>query len=170
MKSYQEHNDLPFTVADKRKTHYFTVDNILLDTYGKELGPYAIAVYAALARFSNSEQVCWPSKRAISERTGVSIPQVSRELSKLEGYGLISITPQVTERGDQTSNLYTLLDIPENPHISVIRPPVSGRDAPHIREIRKQSSLKKVTPPNSKKKGDGRKNYRPAEYDDSILG
>lgn len=160
MKSYQVNSDLPFAVADKRKRGYFTVDNILLDQYGKELGPYAIAVYVALARFANADAECWPSRRAIYERTGVSVAQVTRELAKLTSLGLITITPQFNEHGDQVSNLYTLLDIPERtPLISVSSPPSSASAAPLIRESRKQSPKKKVTPPNSKK-GD-RRSYLP---------
>jgi hypothetical protein len=40
MKSYQEHSDVPFTVADKRKRGYFTVDNLFIDEYGKLLKPF----------------------------------------------------------------------------------------------------------------------------------
>jgi hypothetical protein len=54
-------HNMPFSVEDRRKRGYFTIDNILLDEYGERLGPYGIAVYAALARFANQEQECWPS-------------------------------------------------------------------------------------------------------------
>lgn len=122
--------DLPFTVADRRKRGYFTLDNILLDQYGKELGPYGIAVYAALARFANADAECWPSRRAIHERTNVSMAQVNREINKLANWGLITITPQFNAAGDQTSNLYTLLDIPDTPLISVITPPLITQRTP----------------------------------------
>lgn len=161
MKSYQVNNDLPIAVADKRKRGYFTVDNILLDQYGKELGPYGVAVYVALARFANADAECWPSRRAIHERTGVSVAQVTREISKLAGLGLITIAPQFDEHGDQVSNLYTLLDIPERPPlISVSSPPSSASAPPLIRESRKQSPKKKVTPPN-KNKNDHKRSYVP---------
>src|SRR5690606_21466129 len=97
--------DLPFTVNDRRTRGYFTIDNILLDAYGKILKAHGIAVYTALARFANSDDECWPSRRAIHDRTGVSLPQINRELNKLVAYGLITITPQFNEAGDQTSNL-----------------------------------------------------------------
>lgn len=163
MKSYQVNTDLPFAVADKRKRGYFTIDNILLDQYGKEIGPYGIAVYVALARFSNADAECWPSRRAIYERTGVSVAQVTRELAKLVVLGLITITPQFDEHGDQASNLYTLLDILErDPLISVSSPPSSASAAPLIRESRKQSPKKKVTPPN-KNKNDSQRSYLPPD-------
>jgi len=166
-----DNQDLPFAVADRRKRGYFTIDNILLDNYGKLLKAHGIAVYAALARFADSDQECWPSRRVIHERTGVSLPQVNRELNKLVAYSLITITPQFNEAGDQTSNLYTLLDVPETPLISEITPPLSHREPPLIRQITKQSPKKKVTQPNSKKKEKGeKKNYRPDEYADIILG
>lgn len=161
------YNDLPFAVQDRRKRGYFTLDNILLDSYGKKLKAHGIAVYAALARFANTDQECWPSRRAIHERTGVSLPQITRELSKLLALNLISITPQFNENGEQTSNLYTLLDI-QDPLISVSSPPSSGRAAPLIRQSSKQSPKKNVTQPNKKK--DGKRSYRPDEYADIILG
>lgn len=156
--------DLPIEVQDRRKRGHFEIDNILLDAYGKLLGPHAIAVYAALARFANKDEECWPSRRAISERTGVSPAQVTRELSKLAAYSLIASTPQYNERGDQTSNLYMLLDIPSTPLLSVISPPSSDGAAPLIRQRNKQSPKKKDT-----HKVDKKKNYRPDEYNDVII-
>lgn len=157
-------DDLPIEVHDRRKRGHFEIDNIVLDKYGKLLGPHAIAVYAALARFANRDEECWPSRQAISDRTGVSKAQISRELRKLESYGLISTAPQFNERGDQTSSLYTLLEIPETPLISVISPPLSQGEAPLIRQRNKQSLKKKDIPKESKKK-----NYRPEHLSDIII-
>lgn len=173
MSSYSAHpDDLPIQVQDRRKRGYFTVDNIFLDAYGKLLKAHGIAVYVALARFANQEDECWPSRRAIHERTGVSIPQINREINKLVSYSLITVAPQYNEAGDQTSNLYTLLDVPETPHITQIPLGISNRDPARIRQIPKQSLKKKVTPSNSNKKSKSEKrgNYRPAEYADIILG
>lgn len=158
--------ELPIAVEDRRKRPYFTIDNALLDTHGKRLGPHGIAVYTALARFANTDQECWPSRRAIHERTGVSLPQINRELNKLVDFGLILITPQFNEKGDQTSNLYTLLDIPADPLITQIPPPLSRREPPLIREITKQSPKKKVTQPNTNKKKGGGKLYDLSHYSD----
>jgi len=84
---------------------------VLLDLYGKELGPHGIAVYTALARFANGDSECWPTYRTITERTGVSRTQIVREIDKMDGLKIISITRRVDEKGQRTSHLYTLLDI-----------------------------------------------------------
>lgn len=159
-------DDLPFRVDDRRKRGYFTIDNVLLDIYGKKLGPHGIAVYAALARFANQESACWPSYRTITERTGVSRSQIVRELAKLEALGIITVTPQIDDKGERKANLYTLLDIigggtTQEPGGSTSQVPPGTRVAP------KQSLKKKDTP---KDKKGGKKNYRPDEYADIILG
>lgn len=161
--------DLPFQVADRRKRGYFTVDNIVLDVYGQLLKAHGIAVYCALARFANDESECWPSRRVIKEKTGVSIPQINRELNKLVDLQLITITPQFNEAGDQTSNLYTLLEVQDVPPSLPDTPPVSRRDPARIRQIPKQSLKKKDIHPNNKKK-DSVKNYRPEHLRGIILG
>lgn len=160
--------DLQFTVADRRKRGYFTVDNVLLDVYGAQLGPHGIAVYAALSRFANHDQECWPTYRTIVERTGVSRRQIVREIEKLEALGIVAITRRVDGKGQRTSHLYTLLDIvgggaTQAPGGGATQAPGSATQAP-------KQSLKKKDPPTSKNKGDIKKNYRPDEYSDIILG
>jgi hypothetical protein len=104
--------DLPFTVQDRRRKGFFTLDNELLDRFGADLGPYGLAVYVALARFANREGECWPSFTTIAQRTGMSRRQVIRETAKLAARGLIAVeakTDQAT--GEHKANLYILLDV-----------------------------------------------------------
>ena len=161
----QDSGDFHFNVVDRRKRGYFTVDNVLLDEYGSQLGPHGIAVYAALARFANQDQECWPTYRTITDRTGVSRRQIVREIEKLEALGIISVTRRVDDKGQRTSHLYALLDIvgggaTQAPGGSATQAPGSATQAP-------KQSLKKKDPP----KGDNKKKtYRPAEYSDIILG
>ena len=159
-------SDLTFSVEDRRRKGYFTVDNVLLDMYGAQLGPHGIAVYAALARFANSDSECWPSYRTITERTGVSRMQIIREINKLEKLKIISITRRVDEKGQRASHLYTLLDIvgggtTQIPGGSTTQVP------PGTTQVPKQSLKKKDTHQSNNKK---ERNYRPAEYADLILG
>lgn len=107
-----ENTELPIIVRDGRRTHFFTIDNILLDQYGKRLGAYGLAVYMALCRFANRQSECWPSYQTIAERVGMSRRQVIREIKKLETLGLIAVQPQYDEHtGEQRSNLYILLEV-----------------------------------------------------------
>lgn len=165
MSRYSE--DPQIEVVDRRKRGYFTIDNVLLDVYGGQLGPHGIAVYAALARFANHEQECWPTYRTITDRTGVSRRQIVREIEKLETLKIIAITRRVDEKGQRTSHLYTLLDIVGGGATQALgggatQAPGSATQAP-------KQSLKKKYPSTSKNKGDERKDYRPAEYADIIL-
>jgi hypothetical protein len=41
-------DDPPFTVQDRRRKGFFTVDNELYDRFGSKLGPYGLAVYIGL--------------------------------------------------------------------------------------------------------------------------
>lgn len=105
-------DNIAFAVADRRKRGYFNVDNVLVDVYGKHIGPYGIAVYAVLARFANDDSECWPGHAAIAERTGMSARQVGREVAKLEAMRVIAVTARYDpETKVHSSNLYTLLDI-----------------------------------------------------------
>jgi hypothetical protein len=169
MKSYQEHSDVPFTVADKRKRGYFTVDNLFIDEYGKLLKPFGIAVYVCIARFANGDSEAWPSHETIARRCGMSKRQVGREIVKLADLGLMLVSPQYNpETKEHSSNLYTLLEV--DPIVSQSIPPVDSVTIPVDSVTRRSKPIKKVTPPNSKKDSSSKKNYRPAEYDDIILG
>lgn len=155
--------DPTFEVVDRRKRGYFTVDNVLLDVYGAQLGPYGIAVYCCLARFADADSECWPTYRTISNRTGVSRSQVIRELAKLETLGIISITQRFTEKGDRRSHLFTLLDIVGGG--STVEP--GGDSSQELGgstvEPRKRLKKKDPGPKNQKRE------YIPDEYADIII-
>lgn len=164
----QNPDEVHITVVDRRKRGYFTIDNVLLDLHGSQLGPHGIAVYAALARFANHDQECWPTYRTITDRTGVSRRQIVREIEKLEELKIIAITRRVDEKGQRTSHLYTLLDIVGGGATQALgggatQAPGSATQAP-------KQSLKKKYPSTSKNKGEIKKDYRPEEYADIILG
>jgi hypothetical protein len=156
--------DPTFEVVDRRKRGYFTVDNVLLDVYGAQLGPYGIAVYCCLARFANREQECWPSFETIAKRTGMSRRQVVREIALLEQLEIIAMTPRLDDRGRHRSNLYILLDIVGNgdtqsPRMVTHSHPSSDRQSP--KQSLKNSDLGSQ---------DRKKKYIPDEYADIIIG
>ena len=105
--------DAPFTVQDRRRKGFFTLDNALFDQYGSQLKAHGLAVYVALARFVNQDGACWPSLATIAKRTGMSRMQVIREIGKLQELRLIAVEHQQGEKGEYRSNIYILLDIPE---------------------------------------------------------
>ncbi len=149
-------DDLPFSVRDRRRKGFFTIDNELLDNFGAHLGAYGLAVYLALARFANQDSTCWPSLSTIAKRTGMSRPQVIREIAKLTVLQLIAVRHQVNDKGEYSSNLYLLLDVatpsPEqgvvaprdHPGISQRLPLVSAGDQGGISQRPKQHLLNKT--------------------------
>lgn len=99
-------------IRDKRGGR-FIVDDVVLNGYGKALGPYGISVYITLCRHANMQsQQCWPSQMTIAERTGMSVRQVKNMLDICEELGLIS-----REIVDGKYTLYTLLE-PKKKHFS----------------------------------------------------
>jgi len=65
-------------------------------------------VLVTLADAADDDGVCWPGRRFIAERTGISPAQVSRHLAKLEAKGLLRREERVREDGSRASNLYVL--------------------------------------------------------------
>lgn len=61
-----------------------------------------------LANRADEQWVCWPSRRKLSEESGVSPAQVSKHLAALEEEGLIRRVPWQREDGGQGSNCYVI--------------------------------------------------------------
>ena len=102
-------------VRNMRRAGWFWIDNDLLDVFAPIIGTTAIAVYNMLARISNNEtQTAWPAIETVAKRLGISIATVNTALKKLAKAGLISIEPRFTATGTQTSNIYSLLEMPSS--------------------------------------------------------
>lgn len=80
-------------------------------TWGKAIGAVGIAIYQSLASRAWDGQ-CFPSYQTIAEDTGVSRPTAIKYIKKLQETGLIEVQPRYNRRGDPTSNLYTLSNLP----------------------------------------------------------
>lgn len=97
--------DPKIRISDKRRG-VFTVDNVVLNHYGKAMGPTGIALYVTLCRYaSNQNQECWPSIAKIGEETGMSRKVVIFTAKKLEKLHLIK---KRLVKGIYT--IYTLLE------------------------------------------------------------
>ncbi len=100
-------------IRDARASHRFFVDNAVITSYGKVLGPYGIAVYVALCMHAGkSTQTCWPSHKTLAEEIGIGPGKVRKCLQELKHLGLIAISARRGKNGGQTSNIYTLLSLP----------------------------------------------------------
>ena len=95
-------------VRDARKPGWFWIDNNLLDQHGAIIGPTGIAVYAALARFADSNGECYPATSPLARITGLSRATVSTTLSALVERQIVAVT-----RTAGRVNVYHLLSFPQ---------------------------------------------------------
>jgi DNA-binding Lrp family transcriptional regulator len=99
-------------VRDARATPWLWMSKgIFRDS--KELGPYGIAIYAALVSFANGDQQAFPSFNTIANLVHCSRSTVIRTIKKLEALGWIRIEQRRDERGFSSNVYYLLPDPPE---------------------------------------------------------
>jgi hypothetical protein len=91
-------------VRNIRDGRWFWLHHRVLDQYGRELGPYGIAVYCALCRFASRDQRSFPSQKRIAETIGASRSKACHEIEKLRRLGLIWAAKR-----DGRRNIYFLL-------------------------------------------------------------
>jgi DNA-binding MarR family transcriptional regulator len=117
-----------------KRSHFFSIDNDIIDVHAKTIGAIGIAIYAVLARYANRRTgECWPAIARIQRTLNLGRSSVKRYLHRLEAAGLISIEARRSDDGDRTSNLYTLLD-PEPAAIAQHQQTIAESTAlPHTR-------------------------------------
>jgi Helix-turn-helix domain len=102
-------------LRNRRSKHWFWIDNEVIDSHGKQLGPYGVAIYAMLSRFADQEGECWPSLAILSSRIGISKQKAINCIKQLENLGLV-IREQRTDDGrGQISTMYTLVSVVDTP-------------------------------------------------------
>ena len=95
-----------FEVRDFRDNGFFIVDNAFLDgKWMRLLKGCPAAVYFALCRHCNKEQISFPSIQYLMDETGYGNRHVTRAVSTLEFHGLISV-----DRVRGGHNIYSLLN------------------------------------------------------------
>ena len=149
-----------FIVRDRRPG-FLRVYNDLYDNYGAQLGPYGLAVYVALCRYANQDSECWPSFATIAKGTGMSRRQVIREISKLEALRIIAV-----DRVPRKPSTFILLDTSDTQSPAL----VTHSHQPSDTQSPEQSPINKIAHRGMNKKDSVKKNYRPDEYSDVILG
>ena len=99
-------------VTDNRKPGWFWMHNIVFDYYGPRLRPSALAVYMCLTRHANERGESFPTKRTIAAEIGCGETAVNEAIKLLVNEKLIRFEHRVSDRGDMSSNTYTLLEPP----------------------------------------------------------
>lgn len=101
-----------FEVRDRRTLPFYQVDNRIIGIYGRLIGPYAIAIYNALAYHAGTDNQAWPSYPTLAEETGMGRTKAYSSVEILVAYRLITKEKRNAESGARTSNIYTLVDPP----------------------------------------------------------
>jgi len=102
---------MAFQVRDNRGGNWFWLHNAIIDHYGKELGPYGIAVYAALCRHAGQEQQTWISQGKIAEEIGTTRQQVNKLIAQLEVLQLLRVEDRQDDVSGRTTSIYSLLEL-----------------------------------------------------------
>ncbi|PEN04626.1 hypothetical protein CRI93_14900 [Longimonas halophila] len=99
------------SLSDGRSAGFLWIDNVTLEHIGAEIGPYGIAVYAAIAMHTTGRgREAWPGAKRLAEIAGCSPRKVKSTLHDLEAAGVL----QIKERTGDTS-IFTILDAPTTP-------------------------------------------------------
>lgn len=95
-----------FEVRDFRENGFFIVDNAFLDgKWMRLLKGCPAAVYFALCRHCNKEQISFPSNQYLMDETGYGNRHVTRAVKVLEFHRLIAV-----DRRLGGHNIYSLLN------------------------------------------------------------
>ena len=116
----QDANKFYVPVRDKRGRNWFWQNNALYDdletssgnitSFAAVLGSSAVSVYGYLARRADEEtQTTFPAVSTVAFFCGLSDPVVTQSLHLLVDHSLILRDSRISDEGDPTSNLYTLL-------------------------------------------------------------
>ena len=103
--------DYSVRVEDKRGHYFYRIDNAVIEEYGPKIGAYGLAVYNVLAMYAGRKDSAFPSLRTIEKDLGISRPTIVKAIDTLIEVGLITKERRRNERGDHTSNVYTLVPV-----------------------------------------------------------
>ncbi len=95
----------PFEVRDIRQKDFFLVDDVMIDSFARVIGPIAYAVYGVLCRHAGADQQSHPSIATIAEKVDIDPKTVIKGLYILEICHCIEV-----ERPRGRCNIYHLLD------------------------------------------------------------
>ena len=119
-------------------------------------------VLLALADHADEKGVCWPGRKGVAEKVGITPSAVTRLLGQLEAGGLVRREPRFAEEGRQTSSRY-VLPVVQAPAQERAGGVPSGADGPSAPASSQEPSGEPLTessrgnPPKSPRSGKRRK-------------
>lgn len=103
-------------VRDRRKNNWTMVENEIIDNFERYSDKEVLA-YLVLARYANSENKCFPSYKTISERMRCSRTTAIATINSLIEKGVLIKEERKNNKGEHSSNLYTLVGAEETQEI-----------------------------------------------------
>lgn len=95
-------------VINKKKWHFTQIENEIIET--EQMDIYQKMAYICLSMFANRHtNEAFPAVKTIAKMAGASERKIRSVLHELRDKGLISIEPR-----ENSSNVYTLLELPAN--------------------------------------------------------
>lgn len=97
--------------AGERKDHLEAQTRFaMMPTWVLDSGvsPGALHLYMVLWTYADAHHTCFPTRKTLAERLGVSMRTVDRARDELVAAGAITVKRRLDERGDYTSSLYVL--------------------------------------------------------------
>lgn len=92
------------------------------------------AVLLVIANRADKHGTCWPAHSTIAFDSGLSVTTVQRSLESLKDHKLIKWRGNAKEKGQQSSNIYTLLLPFRVGQSDRPPPPVGATDEPTVLE------------------------------------
>lgn len=103
----REENKAPrIQLRDLREGNWYWIPKEILEKYGKKIRALGLAVYNALAYFSDQDQRSFPSQKYLADFLGYSRSSIHRAIKLLEKNGLIKV-----EKRDRYHCIYSLLKV-----------------------------------------------------------
>lgn len=104
-------NDINALAVVEAQMYFAVIPEWVLDL---PIGANSVRVYCCLRRYAdNKTGQCWPSRRTLAMRARCSIATLDRAIKELAEYGALHVAKRKNAAGDWTSNLYTVMSLPE---------------------------------------------------------
>lgn len=84
----------------------------------RELSHQAFKVFVALCKFTDNKNMCFPSRKRLSEMLNMTPNYVTKFIKELVDRGWIERTTRTREDGSQTSSMYTIQILPPNEFVN----------------------------------------------------
>jgi|TARA_R110000822_G_scaffold121075_1_gene254791 hypothetical protein len=115
-------NDINAPTVIEAQMYFAVIPEWVLDL---PISASSVRVYCCLRRYAdNKTGQCWPSRRTLAMRARCSIATLDRAVKELAEHGALRVVKRKSASGDWSSNLYTVMSVP-NGVVSKVALPAS---------------------------------------------